>query len=508
MAVVAESQVWEEASPPDGELSGGSRQARWSGAVLISAGVVLGVALRVHVLTGPLRVADSDESVTGLMARHLLDDPGSFPVFAWLTNYAGNFETAVIAVPFAIFGSSVLAMKLTVTALHVVACLLLWRIGRRLIDERAGVVAALALWIWPGVYVWWSTKARDYEALLVFGLAALLFALRLVENHRSRRDWLAFGLVVGLGWWTNPQVAYLAIPAGLWILIANWQALRYAPLAIPTFVIGASPWIAWNLRHDWGSLHSQFEATESYLARLGRFGREGVPVALGLREPYVLRWIVPLGALIVIVLALGGAASLLTRRRGALFLAVALVVYPLVHAVMPVAGYTGEGRYLYLFAPLLALLIGNAARSRVLIAVLFGLMAVASVGQLSTMGDGDSGMASNLPPPVEMGELIRTLKAERIDAVYADYWVAYRLTFESRESIIAMGVPANRYKPYERHVRTSPRPAWVHVSGSLADQQFTAGLEAKGIAYKALRAGRWAIYVPARPVGPEEVPLS
>jgi hypothetical protein len=210
----------------------------------------------------------------------------------------------------------------------------------------------------------------------------------------------------------------------------------------------------------------------------------------------------------VLAVALAGGVSLLTRRRGALFLAVGLVAYPLIHAIMPVAGYTGEGRYLYLFAPLLALLAAHAARTPLVIGVLFVLMATASVGQLSTMGQGDSGMASNLPPPVETGELIRTLKTEGIDAVYADYWIAYRLTFESRESIIAMGVPTNRYKPYELHVRRSPRSAWVYVTGSIAEQHFTAALDAMQVPYRTLRPGKWSVHIPSRPVPPEQVPAS
>jgi hypothetical protein len=222
----------------------------------------------------------------------------------------------------------------------------------------------------------------------------------------------------------------------------------------------------------------------------------------------VQRWIVPGGALLVLLIAGAGLTSLVTRRKGALFLAVALVAYPLLHAFMPVAGYTGEGRYLYLFAPLLALLAGHVARSRILVAAVVGLMAVASVGQLSTMGDGDSGMASDKPPPAEMGGLIRALKAESIDAVYADYWIAYRLTFVSRERVIAMGVPTNRYKPYEEHVRQSPRSAWVYVAGSVAEQHFTAALDALKVPYRTLRPGTWAVHIPARPVRPEEVPLT
>jgi hypothetical protein len=354
--------------------------------------------------------------------------------------------------------------------------------------------------------VWWSTKARDYEALLVLGLASLLCALRLVENCRSRRDWLVLGLVVGLGWWTNPQIAYLAVPAALWVVIADRPALRHGALAIPGFLIGSFPWIAWNVANHWASLHSQFPATEGYLAHLARFWREGLPTALGLR--YVQRWMVPHGSVVLVLVVAGAVASLLTRRKGAVFLSVALVTYPLIHAIMPVASYTGEGRYLYLFSPVLALLVAHAARNRALVAVAFVLMAALSVGQLATMGEGDSGMASNLAPPTEMGPLVHSLQAEGIKAVYSDYWIAYRLTFLTGEKIIAMGVPINRYEPYEQRVRQSPRSAWVYVAGSIGEQHFTAALDALRVPYRTLRPGKWAIHIPARPVRPEEVPVT
>jgi hypothetical protein len=470
----------------------------------IVAVILFGIGLRAFILTHSLSVADSDESVTGLMARHL----GDLPVFAWETNYAGNLEALIIGLAFVIFGSSVLVMKLTITALHVVACLLLWRVGRRLIDERAGVVAGLALWVWPGVYVWWSTKARDYEVLLVCGLAVLLCALRLVQESTHRRDWLAFGFASGVGWWTNPQIGYLAAPAVAWIVIANRRAILSALWALPAFLVGAFPWIVWNVRYDWGSLYSTFEAAEGYGARLYRFWNEGIPMALGLRVPYELRWLFAGARVVVLLAVIAGVISLLTRRGGAVLLAVALVAYPLIHALTPVSGYTGEGRYLYLYSPLLALLVAHAARHRIGVGVAFGLMVTVTIGQLTTMGSGTSGMASNLPVPKEMGPLIRTLQQERIDAVWANYWIAYRLTFVSQEKIVAAAGGDDRYPPYEQHVRRSPRTAWVYVAGSLADQRFTAALEQQGVAYRSLRPGKFAVHIPDRPVFPERVPLN
>ena len=481
------------------------RDNRWVW-VAVTAVFLAGVALRAFILTDPIGTADSDEAVSGLVTRHFLSAPTGLPVFLWDTNYAGTLEAAVTAIPFALFGSSTLGLKLTIVILHAAACVLLWRVGRRLIDERAGIVAGCALWIWPGVFVWWSTKARDYEVLLVCGLLTLLFALRLIEDPKNRRDWLVLGAAVGVGWWTNPQIAFLAVPAGLWILMGNHRAIRYAANAIPGFLVGAGPWIVWNLRHDWGSLDTHYESAEGYLDHLDRFWGEGIPVMLGLRTPYELRFAVPRWHATFLALVLAAGLSLLfVRRPGARYLAVALVAYPLVHALMPVASYTGEARYLYLYAPVVVLVVARAVRHPAAITGAFAVMAVSTVGALSTVQLWMTGVESNKAVPAELGPLIRALEAEKIDAVMADYWIAYRLTFESRERIIAAGVPTNRYPPYEEYVRASPRSAWVFVDGSKAEKGFRAGLVEMAVPHRTLQTGGFAVHIPDRPVRPEAV---
>jgi hypothetical protein len=170
-----------------------------------------------------------------------------------------------------------------------------------------------------------------------------------------------------------------------------------------------------------------------------------------------------------------------------------------------VANFTGEARYLYLYAPLIVLVIARAARHPAAVALAFAAMIPFSIGALTTMHLGVAGAASNLPVPAEMGPLIRTLEAEKIDAVTADYWIAYRLTFESRERIIAAGMPANRYRPYRDYVRASRRSAWVYVDGSIGDQHFRASLAEIGVPYRTVRSGGFAVHIPDRPVLPEEV---
>jgi hypothetical protein len=74
--------------------------------------------------------------------------------------------------------------------------------------------------------------------------------------------------------------------------------------------------------------------------------------------------------------------------------------------------------------------------------------------------------------------LISTLDRLHLDRVYADYWIAYRLDWDTRERIIAVENQFNnvkflhgqavlsrdpevRYSPYERTVESAPRRGFV-----------------------------------------------
>ena len=490
--------------------------------IAVTAGILLGVVFRIWTLAHHPGGFDSDEAVTGLMARHLLSSPFDHQAFYWGTNYGGTLAAMVTAVPFALFGQSVLVLKLTEVAWHAVAAVLVWRIGRRLLDERAGLVAGMIVWIWPALSVQWSTKARGfYSTIEVLGLVLLLFALRLAERPESRNDWLVFGAAAGLGWWTNPQIAYLAVPAGIWLVVSNRQALSLALRAkawlwaLPAFVAGALPWLYWNALHHWSSLGGDklnpgINRAEGFGGHLWRALEEGLPVALGFRVPYGFAWITTPGVIAKAFYAGALAAvavALLLRfgRRGALLLAVALATYPVLHALGPVAGATAEGRYFFCYIPLLALALARLARTRLAIAVLFPVLAVWTIVGLGKIPPGNAGATSGKFVPRSMGPVIQALEARHIDAVFASYWIAYRLTFETREKVIASGVDTERYAPYGEFVRRSPTSAWVFLERTEDEMKFLAALDRLGIDHELFRTGGFSIYVPARPVHPEQL---
>jgi hypothetical protein len=476
---------------------------------LVAVAIVTGIAFRWVILTHALGTVESDEAVTGLMARHLLQ--GQATVFFWGQQYGGTLESFLTAPLFALFGSSVFVLKSVPIVLHAVAALLLWRIGRRLFGPTAGIVAGLALWLWPAAYVLWSTKARAFYASgMVLGLVMLLCALRIGEDDRRWRDWLIFGLAGGLGWWGSPQIVWLAIPAFLWIAVSDWRSLRWLPLTVIPFLIGAAPWLAWNLRHHFQSLTSPAAAVPgTYVDHLRVLARSGLPLALGLRVSLDEHWLFarPVAlAIYGVVLALA-IVVLLTRRQDAKLLIIALGFFPFIWAVSPLTSYVGDGRYLFLITPFLALLIAAGLSRPIGVIAGFAVLTALTLTGLAAIPHGGQYGESGRLIPRSMTPLIQTLQTRHDQFVFTEYWLAYRLTFESRERIIAAPIAAIRYPPYNDKVAASPDPVYVFVAGSAQDQQCGRQLERLGVGLTHLTPGGFSVYIPDHKVLPSQLAL-
>jgi hypothetical protein len=466
-------------------------------AALVALGVLAGIALRLWVLASPLGALDSDEAVSGLMARHALH--GEVSSFYWLNLYGGSQESLLTAAVFAVVGSSTLALKLVPLALFGLSGILVWRVGLRTVGEPAARIAAVLYWLTPSYLVWWSTKSRAFYGFgLLCVLVALLLILRLRERD-SRRDAAALGLVLGLGWWATPEVAVPVLPALAWLARRRPAAFRLSPLALPGLLAGASPWIAWNALNHWKAVlpTSVAGAHSTYLGRLWGFFRDVLPTWLGLRVPFSLQWL-PTRAVGValLVLVLGGVAAVLLRRPRSLEPLLAITVsLPFLYALSRFAYYVAEPRYLVLLSPVPALFLGRFAARRRAGALAAGGAVVLSVAGLVLM-DRDhltASYAGGARVPADMTPLVRLLERECADRVLANYWIAYRISFESDERVIATSTGFVRYVPHDRLVRSSPHPAHVFVAESAADRRARNALERTG--YRRLTAGGFAAYV-------------
>ncbi|MBW3555927.1 MAG: glycosyltransferase family 39 protein [Actinobacteria bacterium] len=473
------------------------------------AAVVAGVALRVWLLVLPTGSFDSDEAVPGLIARHALYQR-ELSAFYWGQAYGGTLEPLLSVPAFAVFGPSIGAIKAVPLVLSAVSAVLVWRLGRRTVGERAGVLGAAAFFVWPANYLWLSTKERGfYWVCMVVGLALLLCTLRICDDPRRKRHWVLLGLLGGLGVWTSPQILFFAVPALVYLLARVGRDGWRLVLAVPGGVIGALPWLAFNLRNGFASFHRPpFTYDLGYLGNTRVLFTRGLPVVLGLHAGE--RWLDPawLMKALFAVFALLAAAGLVRRPRPShvWLLVLFCATYALLWGIYPVSGIVGEGRYLMFLLPAVVLLVASAARGAAAGTVLLAAMVGLSVLGVLRIADATAPPAPDVAMPHHAGPLVEFLERQGMDRVYANYWIAYRLAFESGERIIATPADASaRYQPYVDALRQADAPAYAFPAKSQQVAQFEAGLAQLGVPYQRWQVGEFVVLRPERRVEWAEV---
>jgi uncharacterized membrane protein len=479
----------------------------WWFRTTVIVGVAAGIALRIWILRLPTGVLDGDEAIVGLMARHVLHQH-EFTTFYWGQNYGGSLTALVMAGVFAVFGSSTTTLKAVPIGMSAIAALLVWRLGRRTIGEPGATIAGLAFWVWPTNYVWLATKERGfYWACLILGLSFLLTVLRLVDRPDRRTDWLLLGLLGGLGWWTSPQILYFVVPGLIWLAIKlrPRQLLAGAPFAFGFAVLGAMPWFIWNARNDWAALvPTSHQFDKGYVGNIKVLFRHGLPVALGLNV--IERWIVPVVfPIIYVAIIVGATIALVLRRQKPWFLLLVVVSFPLLWGAFPVSGVVGEGRYVMFILPAVTLLLVYAARHPVAQVVLLVAALAVSVDGVHRIRCCTSPAAPDVAMPRHTGPLIDALDAHHVTHFDADYWIAYRVTFETDERIIGSPRSFKRWPPYDQAVAADPNPPAVFIARSKLSPEYRRGLMRLGIHYDRYLAGDFVVYQPSRKVDFETV---
>jgi hypothetical protein len=462
--------------------------------LLVGGALVVGVALRVWILTGPLGMAESDEAIVGLMAEDALD--GTFHVFYWVNYYSGTQEVLLTAALFALVGSSVAAMKLVPAVLIGLACLVTWRIGRLTVGEPAARIGAALMWVWPPFLVFWSTKARSaYGVGLLCAAVVLWMAVRLRERP-SRLDAAVLGFALGCGIWSTQQSLLMALPAVAWLIWRSPGVLRLSHYAVAGGLVGGAPWLAWNLTHGLKGVlpvTSVAGQESTFFSRFSDLFTIVLPEWLGLRLAYSKDWLLsaPLGVALTVAAVSLLVVAIVRRPPGAEPLLVIAVVYPLLYAATSFTFFTDEPRYLTFVAPVPALLLATQLRRPRVAAVALAVAAAWTVFYLVRLED--QGRFRYLGQPSDMGPLIALLDREAQNRVFADYWIAYRLDFESGERIIATSTGFVRNQEYDELVKAASNPAYVYVEGSPQDEAAQRRLVPRG--YSRLTSGGWTAYV-------------
>jgi hypothetical protein len=150
-----------------------------------------------------------------------------------------------------------------------------------------------------------------------------------------------------------------------------------------------------------------------------------------------------------------------------------------------------DGRYLFFVATIVPVVIAGAWRFRLARAATAALVAVGLIAFLTNTTFLEGATRPSTTP------IIDALEDEGYGTAVAQYWIAYQMTFESDERVIASPNDIIRYEPYARTV-AADRPAFVFERWRTPEEYrwVTDNLTALDIDYTIIEAGEFLAILP------------
>ncbi|MDP8225717.1 MAG: hypothetical protein P9L99_20320 [Candidatus Lernaella stagnicola] len=257
-----------------------SRRARITLLCLLVALVVFG---RLLLLYYSEYVYDEEEYKTGSIAALIMDGP-KLPLLEYQPGdyEGGTLLFGLLTVPFfALFGKTYFALKLlALTTSLFMAIFAAWFAARH--GGTPAAVATGVLFVLPPAYVAqvgllpWGNYAEN--ATLSLGM--LVAASYLFAAKRPRLwQYFLFGAVLGLGVWIHYGFLVTVALLALWWWVSRTSGLRHVAAAAVGGVVGFSPWIIYNITHNWWGLgrfadavNKSPDAGSRIVAAVKRFG--------------------------------------------------------------------------------------------------------------------------------------------------------------------------------------------------------------------------------------------
>ena len=511
--------------------------------------VLLGAwAIRWAAVTGPLSTLESDESVAGLMALAILR--GERPVFYWGQPYLGAIEMYLTAATFFFAGVSPFTFKFVPVVTSVLFVATTYQVGRLYFNRQVGVLSAgfasVAL-----LLVIRGVKGTGYGPVLVLGNLALW---QIAHYHKNRevaplqQNAIRIGLLgvtSGLLFWAHPMGLVYIVPILGWLAqyelslahSHHLSSLKWIPLAIAGFLlfatgsaIGMLPLLWENAHTGWqtfGLLGGAGASPPDWLARIYDF-RTTFPLLLGVLQPTSnvagfwdqaaarpgAYWIgLALGTgfglwLLIELIRAGWHFGRTQETRPEWLLLYAIVATCLFTVASRFSSFT-EPRYLLPLYSCTPFFFGRLAQMRFrrftlstaqLLGLGLPLILINLVGLATIDPSLNMPYIEGKPYPADLTPIVRHLKNGKVDAAYADYWICYRLMFETKEDVQCATIAGldggwNRHPQYAAAVDAAPDPAWIFVAASKFDLEFERALDTSHIEYSRTESGGYSLYL-------------
>lgn len=431
--------------------------------------LALGLFLRLDFLVANNFVIDADEAIVGLMGLHI-SHGAEWPTFYYGQHYMGSLEPLMAAGLFELAGPSNAALALVPLLWSLLLIILVYSLAKDCDGQRAGLYAALLTAIAPASLIVWSAKARGgFIEVVVLGALALRVAfLWLDARGASIAKTALLGFILGIGWWVNNQIIYFMLPCALVLAFALMKEglftalkslMKHAAVGGAAFLAGGAPFWIYNLRHDFASFGMFRRASLSSLsAHIEGFFGTALPMLFGAKRFWQLEEVFP-GAVIAGFVLYGICVlGVLVVRGGDLAQGIRVkdprgLKYLLLFAFAAAAsaifvtssfGYLYEApRYLLpLYAglfPLIGVFLAalhrrSPAVSSLLLVGILGLhLSSCYLGGRAIPGEPFVFGGERVSK--DHSELLAWLEEKRIGWIRTNYWIGYRVAFETSEKV-------------------------------------------------------------------------
>ena len=427
----------------------------------ITACLLLGIGLRLLYLFASDFLIDSDEAIVGLMAKHMLET-WKVPIFYYGQHYMGTLEPITAAVFFKLLGISSVVLHLVPLLWFALTQFFLYRLVQENMSSHAARISGLLFAIAPLGFIEWSTKARGgFIEIIFLGVFAFLFLFRSYRAKRvidARRSMFIASFVVGIGWWVNNQIVYFCPAAALIYFLTfsrygKKEFFRTALFSLFLFLLGGSPYWIYNCIFPGASFGMfAFVAPNLFGKQLNGIWEHAVPILLGGKrfsheEQLFFHSNCVSHILLVVPIFLAIVALVLKKNTSTerLFVVSCLLTIGTMGAVFV---YSSFGflflapRYLLpfyaVFHPLVAYVLCSMPVKRG-----YQYLGLSPFVALALISIFNGGLTVSGQPLVYDGarvskdnqEILTTLENEHISLIRTNYWIGYRIAFETKEAV-------------------------------------------------------------------------
>jgi hypothetical protein len=504
---------------------------------------------------------NADEAIVALMGRHILAGNG-VPLFFYGQSYMGSLDALLVAFGFYLFGEQVWVIRIIQILLYAGFMLTSIWLAQRLSKSRkiALLIGVLLAFPTVNIFLYTTVSLGGYgEAMLIGNIILILAHIIVTEESATGRYllWFSLGFLVGFGFWVFGLTLVFGLASTVYLLIHTIfkrgsshfrQDIKQWALYGLGAVIGLTPIIAAAIRSGLGVIIQEATGSAISSAAQGTFLEQigmrivsfvllGIPVITGIRPPWEVGWFL-LPALPFVLVFWFAAVYLFVNKKhrlryrlddgGVLLL---LVIWVNIGGfLLTTFGSDPSGRY---FLPLVLPLsiIGSlliefmATRWRhwfwllPLLLCSYNLFGIVVSAQrqppgLTTQIDAVAQVNHRYMP-----ELIDFLSQKKLQAGYANYWVAYPLAFLSQERLIY--VPAlpyhhdfrfttrdNRYRAYDSIVAQAGNIAYITTNHEPLNAYLREQFDRQQVSWVEKNIGDYHIfYELSRDIRPQEIGL-